>query len=113
MKQLARKYFWWLKLDKEIEETGKCCPACQEASKSPAASQHASWFWPGGPWKQIHLNFAEPYLGKVFIMVVNAHSKYLEMVQMSHATSSAFLQEESDPSEKPSYDWTYILLTGN
>ena len=88
MKQLARKYFWWPKLDKEIEETVKCCPACQEAAKSPAASQHASWSWPGGPWKRIHLDFAGPYLGKMFLVVVDAYSKYLEIVPMSHATSA-------------------------
>ena len=34
------------KLDKEIEETVKCCPACQESAKSSAASQQASWSGP-------------------------------------------------------------------
>jgi hypothetical protein len=49
MKQLARKYLWWPKLEKEIEETVKSCTACQEEAKSPNASQQASWSWPGGP----------------------------------------------------------------
>ncbi|CAB4007683.1 Retrovirus-related Pol poly from transposon [Paramuricea clavata] len=88
MKQLARKYLWWPKLDKEIEETVKSCMACQEEAKSPNASQQASWSWPGGPWKRIHIDYAGPYLGKMFLVVVDAYSKYLEIVPMSNATST-------------------------
>ena len=86
MKQLARKYFWWPKLDVKIEETVKSCTACQEAVKSPPSSQQTSWSCPGGLWKRIHLDFARPYLGKMFIVLVDASSKYLEIVPMSHAT---------------------------
>ena len=88
MKQLARKYLWWPKLDKEIEETVKSCTACQEEAKSPNASQQASWSWPGGPWKRIHIDYAGPFLGKMFLVVVDAYSKYLEIVPMSNATST-------------------------
>ena len=88
MKQLARKYMWWPKLDKEIEETVKACTSCQEAAKTPASSQPASWSWPGGPWKRLHLDFAGPYLGRMFLVIVDAYSKYLEVVPMSHATSA-------------------------
>ncbi|CAB4014079.1 Hypothetical predicted protein [Paramuricea clavata] len=43
MKQLARKYLWWPKLDEEIEERViKASTACQEEAKSPNASQQAS-----------------------------------------------------------------------
>ena len=34
MKQLARRYLWWPGLDKEIEETVRLCPSCQEAAKA-------------------------------------------------------------------------------
>ena len=38
VKQLARKYFWWPGLDKQIEETVTLCSACQESAKSPASA---------------------------------------------------------------------------
>ena len=66
MKQLARKYFWWPGLDKQIEETVKLRPSCQESAKSPASAPTASWSWPGGPWKRLHVDFSGPYLGRCF-----------------------------------------------
>ena len=75
MKQLARKYLWWPRLDKEIEETVKLCTACQETAKAPPSSQRASWSWPAGPWKPLHLDLAGPYHGKTFLVIVDAYSK--------------------------------------
>ena len=87
-KQLALRYLWWPKLDKDIEETVKLCSACQESAKSPPSSQPASWSWPGGPWKRLHLDFAGPYQGKMFLVIVDAYSKFLDIIPMTHATSS-------------------------
>ena len=75
MKQLARKYLWWPRLDKEIEEL---CTTCQETAKAPPSSQRASWSWPAGPWKSLRLDFAGPYQGKTFLVIVDAYSKFLE-----------------------------------
>ena len=88
MKQLARKYFWWPGLDKQIEGTVRLCPACQEYAKSPASASAASWSWPGEPWKRLHVDFAGPYVGKMFLFLVDAYSKFLEVVPMTHATST-------------------------
>ena len=88
MKQLARKYLWWPGLDKEIEETVKLCHACQEAAKAPPAPNPASWSWPGGPWKRLHLDFAGPYLSKMYLVMVDAYSKFVEVVPMAQATTT-------------------------
>ena len=87
-KQLARKYLWWPGLDKEIEETVKLCHCCQEAAKAPPAPNHASWSWPGGRWKRLHLGFAGPYLSKMYLVIVDAYSKFVEVVQMAQATTT-------------------------
>ena len=88
MKQLARKYLWWPGLDKEIEETVKLCHSCQQAAKAPPAPNPASWSWPGGPWKRLHLDFAGPYLSKMYLVIVDAYSKFVEVVPMAQATTS-------------------------
>ena len=91
MKQLARKYLWWPRLDKEIEETVKLCTACQETAKAPPSSQRASWSWPAGPWKRLHLDFAGPYQGKTFLVIVDAYSKLIEVVSISQATTAKMI----------------------
>ena len=82
-KQLARNYLWWPRLDAEMESTVMVCHSCQELSKSPKRSEVGMWSWPYGPWKQVHINFAEPEEnGQMYLIVVYAYSKYLEIIPM-------------------------------
>ena len=76
-------------MDQVIEEVARSCFACQEAAKAPPSSQQASWSWPGGPWKRLHLAFAGPYLGKMFLVLVDAYSKYIDTIPMTSTTSSS------------------------
>ena len=38
MKQIARSYVWWLKINVDLEAVSKSCKACQEVWNSPAPS---------------------------------------------------------------------------
>eukprot|EP00117_Sycon_ciliatum_P047528 scpid79697/ scgid33944/ Uncharacterized protein K02A2.6 len=91
MKRIARRYFWWPKIDEAIEETTKQCMVCQEQARKPTKS-YATWSWPSGPWRRLHLDFAGPFLGKMFLIVVDAYSKYLEVIPMSTATSAGTIK---------------------
>ena len=35
MKSLARRYVWWPGMDRQIEETVKACPECQQTQPAP------------------------------------------------------------------------------
>ena len=87
MKAVARSYFWWSGLDEAIERTAKSCPACQAVKSSPPAAPFHPWVWPDAPWKRVHIDFAGPFLGKMFLIAVDAHSKWPEVVTMSSTTS--------------------------
>ena len=87
MKAVARSYFWWSGLDEAIERTAKSCPACQAVKSSPPAAPLHPWVWPDAPWKRVHIDFAGPFLGKMFLIAVDAHSKWPEVVMMSSTTS--------------------------
>ena len=41
-----------------------------------------------GPWQRLHIDFAGPFLGQMFLIVVHTYSKYLDVIPMSTATSS-------------------------
>ena len=87
MKSIARSYMWWLGIDKDIENLAKSCLPCLENKSQPAAAPLHPWIWPTTPWKRIHIDFAGPFLDKMFLIVVDAHSKWPEVIQMSSTTS--------------------------
>ena len=60
----------------------KVCPRCQEYSKNPKSSLPGSWSWPTGPWKRLHIDFAGPENGQMYLVIVDAYSKYLEIFPM-------------------------------
>jgi transposase InsO family protein len=92
MKQLARRYIWWPNMDLEIEQTVRACEMCQENAKAPPAAPTSSWSWPMGSWKRLHLDFAGPFMGKMFLVVVDAYSKYLDITPMKEATTENTIQ---------------------
>ena len=43
MKALARSYFWWPRLDTDIETTARSCNGCQQSQKNPATAPRVTW----------------------------------------------------------------------
>ena len=41
------------------------------------------------PWQQIHIDFAGPFMSSIFLIVVDAHSKWTEIIPTSTTASSA------------------------
>ena len=92
MKALARSYLWWPKMDCEIEAVVKKCPICQESRPSPPLAPLHPWQWPEQPWSRVHLDFAGPYMGHMFLVIVDAHSKWLDAHVLSTITSSKTIE---------------------
>ena len=87
MKSLAHSVAWWPGIDADLERMVKDCHECQINRKSPAPAPLHPWEWPTRPWARIHIDFAGPFLGKRFLVVVDAHSKWLEVVPVPNLTS--------------------------
>jgi len=66
MKSTARSYFWWLALDRELEEKAQSCIACQSVKNSPASAPLHPWLWPAKPWQRVHIDFAGPFMNRTF-----------------------------------------------
>ena len=88
MKALARSYLWWPGLDRELGELAKACTQCQKEQSSPAVAPLHPWSWPTRPWARIHLDFAGPFQGRIFLVTADAHSKWSEVVEMSTTTAT-------------------------
>ena len=88
MKELSRSYFWWPKLDSDIEQLARKCAGCQMNQKAPPKALSHPWEWPSAPWERIHIDFAGPFMGRMFFIAVDAHSKWPEVHVMNTITSS-------------------------
>ncbi len=93
MKLPACMYVWWPGLDKDIEKSVRQCGACQEVQSSPPAAPLHPWKWPSRPWARVHLDFAGPFQGKLFFVVIHAHSKWIEAVCTSSTSSQIVIEE--------------------
>lgn len=75
IKGLARGFVWWPSMDTDLENMVKSCPNCQVNQKSPSVAPLHPWEWPQCPWTRLHIDYAGPFLGKMFLITVNAYSK--------------------------------------
>ncbi|XP_065224370.1 uncharacterized protein K02A2.6-like [Planococcus citri] len=88
MKQLARKYLYWKNIDKDIERMVRDCEKCAAAQKSPAKAPLHPWDEPSSNWQRIHIDYAGPFQGYHFLVVVDAKSKWMEVGCQRNAPSS-------------------------
>ena len=51
------------------------------------------WTWPAKPWQRINIDFAGPFEGRMFLVVVDAHSRWPEVIEMKSTTATATIQE--------------------
>lgn len=91
MKALARSYVYWPQLDNDSTDIIKRCSSCAAAAKQPVKVELQSWPKATEPFQRIHIDYAGPYMGDKFL-VVDAFSKYPEILRMSSTTSTATIK---------------------
>jgi len=92
MKAIARSYVWWPNMDSKIENIVSKCEVCQELRSQPAKADVHPWVFPSTPWSRIHVDFAGPVSGHTYLVIVDAYSKFPEIVKMNTITSSATIK---------------------
>ena len=84
---IARSYIWWPGMDTNIEELVVACEICRSVKCAPLVAPMHPWVWPEKPWQRVHADFAGPFCGWIILLLVDAHSKWPEMVELSSTTS--------------------------
>ena len=94
IKSLARQFVWWPGLDRDLEgQVGHCIPCRQETCNSLSAAPLHPWEWPRRPWVRVHADYAGPFLGHMFLILVDAHSKWTEVHIATSSTSSITIEK--------------------
>ncbi|GFV49109.1 uncharacterized protein K02A2.6 [Trichonephila clavipes] len=74
-------------IDKNIEEAAKNCVDYTRYKADPPKSKVNYWEYPSMPWERIHVDFAGPIFEHTFFLIVDAHSKWLEVYPMKVTTT--------------------------
>lgn len=89
MKSLARSYVYWPNIDVDVENFVKGCENCVTALKMPVKTSLSSWRMSTKPFERVHLDFAGPVQGEMFLLIVDSYTKWPEIFQMKSVTASA------------------------
>ena len=92
MKALARQLVWWLNLDCAIKDLVKNCEECQQSRATSPPAPLYPWQWPTQPWRRIHIDFAGPVEGQMLLVIIDTHSKWIEVFSMKNVTSSGTIR---------------------
>ena len=72
---------WWPRIDKDIEESVDCYTECQMFQSVLPVVPLQPWTWPTCPWFKLHLDFAGPMFGKMFLILIDANLNGLRYSQ--------------------------------
>ncbi|UYV63976.1 hypothetical protein LAZ67_2006231, partial [Cordylochernes scorpioides] len=54
--------------------------------------QHGpEWTWPEKPWHRLHFDLAGPFMGRIFMVLVDAYTKWLEIIIIKDITSRTII----------------------
>ena len=79
MEALARSCVYWPEIGQEIERAVRQCSNCMKAAKAPVKTDLVSLKCPERPWERLHIDYAGPFKGHYFLVVVNAIFKWPEI----------------------------------
>ena len=111
MKYIARSYVWWPSMDKDIENISKSCTSCQIHQNMPSKAPMHPWENSQKPWMRIHLDFAGPYLGKMFLIISDSYSKWLDVMPMNNINTTSLIQGLRQSFS--THGIPYIIVTDN
>ena len=80
-------------MDSAIEDVVKHCQVCQQSRPSPPVAPLHPWEWPSKPWSRLHLDFAGPFLGHHYLVLVDAYSKWIVVEVMPSITSEKTIEK--------------------
>ena len=84
---------WWPNMDRSIEDLAKSCPDCQAVGKAPPVAPLQQWEWPSRVFQRLHIDFAGPFQGSMFLVVVDAYSKWPFVSVMQSTTVEKTIEE--------------------
>jgi len=93
MKALARGLFWWPGVDKAIEEIAKNCNICNSLRNNLPKVEIHEWETAEAPSDRIRIDYAGPFMGVNFLVLVDAFSKWPFLPIVKNITAKSTIDE--------------------
>ena len=71
---------------RRLEEKVKCCHSNQQNQSTLEVAPLHPWEWPCKSWATANMDYARPFLGKMFLISIDVYSKCID-VQVVNATT--------------------------
>lgn len=94
MKVSAASKFWWPGMSASLRNAILTCPTCEQLRPAPPRAPLAPWPYPPEPWYRVHLDFLGPMNNKVYLVAVDAYSKWVEVYDVSTGYGSKVVIEK-------------------
>ena len=107
MVQLARTAVYGLGIDAAIEMASRRCDSCGEHQNKPSKPPVHPWMLSEKPWSLLHLDHTINFMGKDWLVITDAYSKY----PCIHPTSSISTRATLDLLEEDFAHFTSDFLT--
>ncbi|GFW02274.1 uncharacterized protein K02A2.6 [Trichonephila clavipes] len=92
MKAIARSFVYWKNINNDIEEAAKNYVDCARYKADLPKSKVHYWEYPSMLWERIHVDFAGPIFEHTFFLIIDAHSKWLEVYPMKVTTTKKTIE---------------------
>lgn len=69
-------------------------PCAAEADALPRQAP-SLWSWPGKAWSRVHMDYLGPFFGKLYLVIVDAGSKWLEVFEVP--STAAYTNTHNGP----------------
>jgi hypothetical protein len=96
MKARARQIVFWPGINEEIENFVKSCENCNMYSDEPIKVPLKSWEPAETAWQRVHIDFAGPFMGITYLVIVDAYSKFPFIKIMNKTTSEKTIEALDD-----------------
>jgi len=84
---------WWPGITQDIEQTVHQCEECQKNHREESATPLHPLEVTAGPWQRLHIDFAGPFQGRMWLILVDLFSKWPEVVPMHSTTATRTIEE--------------------
>lgn len=111
MKAIARSYCWWQGIDQNIKNLVENCAACNNVRNNPPKQEKHHWEPAVAAMHRVHADFAGSFLGKWFLVMIDAFSKWPEVRIVKDITAKTIIKEFRNIFA--SYGIPKILVTDN